>query len=96
MRITFWCELEGAEKYDADLTKKKNDEPGKYDDDYDWEKDHIEQARRVWEFWRAKAAKLPKLFTVARFLAIVPISSVTVETVFSQVKTILDTIGDSA
>ena len=37
-----------------------------------------------------------KLFTVVRLLAIVPISSATVERVFSQVKFILDTIGDNA
>ena len=50
----------------------------------------------MWELWRVKADKLPKLFTVARLIAIVHISSATVERVFSQVKFILDTICDNA
>ena len=93
---SFWSEIEGAKEYDANLAKKREEDPDKYDDDYSWEDDRIEQARRVWEFWRANAEKLPHLFDVARLIAIVPISSAGVERVFSQVKFILETVGDSA
>jgi len=91
---SFWSDVEGAAKYDADLNKKQENNPAKYGN-HTWETDRIEQARRVWEWWRAKAPKLTYFYTAARLVALVPISSAAVERVFSQVKFIIETVGES-
>lgn len=90
----FWSEVEGAVHYDNNLDKKKEAEPEKYGA-HTWQGDRIEQARRVWEWWRAKAPKLHYFFTAARLVAIVPVSSAAVERAFSQVKFIVDAIGEN-
>ena len=46
----FWSSVDGAEKYDLDLMKKKEKEPEKYAD-HTWQGDRIENSRRVWEWW---------------------------------------------
>ena len=74
--------------------KKKEEHPGK-SDHHTWQGDRIEQARRVWEWWRAKAPNVPFFYTAARLAAIVPISSASVERVFSQVKFIIEAVGES-
>ena len=51
---------------------------------------------REWEQWPVKAAKFNYFFTAALLVALVPISSVAVERVFSQVKFIIETTGVSA
>ena len=91
---SFWSNVEGAAKYDDDLRRKKEEDPDKYAD-HTWQSDRIEQARRVWEWWRAKRAKFAYFYTAARLVAIVPISSASVERVFSQVKFIIESVGES-
>ena len=49
----------------------------------------------VWEWWRAKGPKLNYFFTAARLVAIIPTSSAAVERVFSQVKFIVNAVGES-
>jgi len=91
----FWSSVDGAEKYDLDLMMKMEKEPEKYAD-HTWQGDRIENSRRVWEWWQAKAPKFSYFFTAAILMAIVPISSTSVERCFSQVKFILETIGERA
>ena len=52
-------------------------------------------SRRVWEWWRSKHTKLTYFFTAARLVALVPVSSAFVERVFSQVKFIIESVGQS-
>ena len=60
-----------------------------------WKDDPIEQARRVWEWWRANRSSPGIHFfaTAARLLALVQVSSASVERIFSQVKLICETTG---
>ena len=60
-----------------------------------WRDDHIEKARRVWERWRAKAPKFSYLFNATHHVALVPISSTSVERAFSQVKFIVATVREN-
>ena len=60
-----------------------------------WRDDRIEKSRRVWEWWRSKHTKLTYFFTAARLVALVPVSSAFVERVFSQVKFIIESVGQS-
>lgn len=92
---SFWSEIDGAKKFDLDLKKKIKENPDEYDANRTWQNDRIEQSRRVWEWWRVMAPKLPRFFTAARLVALVPLSSASVERVFSQVKMIVDQVGDS-
>ena len=97
----FWSSVDGAEKYDLDLMKKKEKEPEKYAD-HTWQSDRIENSREVWEWWRASAHKFSYFFTVARLVtvvpisstAVVPISSAYVEYCFSQLKFIIEKFGE--
>ena len=86
--------MEGASEYDAALRRKAAANPGKYDG-HTWRNDRIEKARRVWEWWRAKHPKLNYFFLAARLVAIIPVSSASVERVFSQVKHIIETVGEN-
>jgi len=61
-----------------------------------WEDDSIEVARRRWEWWRAKRGKFTYFSKAARLVVLVQVSSAAVERIFSQVKYILEQIGDSA
>ena len=95
INLTFdhlWSSVDGAEKYDLDLMKKKEKEPEKYED-HTWQSDRIENFRRVWEWWRAKAPAFSYFFTATRLVAIAPISSASVERCFSQDKFVLEAIG---
>ncbi|KAL3765855.1 hypothetical protein ACHAWO_006400 [Cyclotella atomus] len=92
----FWNGVEGATKYDIDLARKVVDNPDKYAGST-WKDDPIEKARRVWEWWRANHSN-PGIFyfaEAARLVALVQISSAAVERIFSQVKLICETTGDS-
>ena len=68
-------------------------------DKYDgvtWKDDPIERARRIWEWWRAKRCTQLHHFTwAARLVALVQVSSASVERIFSQVKLIVETTGDN-
>jgi len=48
----WWSIVDGAEKWDLDLMKKKETE--KYAD-HPWQSYQIENSWMVWEWWRAKA-----------------------------------------
>ena len=91
---SFWSEVDGAEEYDAAL-KKKNDHNPEENMGRTWQDDRIEKARRVWEWWRTKAKKFVYFFTAARLVALVPVSSTSVERAFSQVKFIIETVGEN-
>ena len=91
----FWSQVDGAQKYDLDLKRKIENDPDKYDANFTWKDDRIEQPRRVWEWWRVMGKKFRYFFTAARLVAIVPLSSASVERVFSQVKYIIETTGES-
>lgn len=86
---SFWSEVDGAEQYDR---KKQEDDPEQYAN-HTWYDDRIKQSRRVWEWWRIKGIKSHYFFSAARLVAIVPLSSASVERVFSQVKFIIETVG---
>ena len=91
---TFWDEVEGAPEYDAALETKIKSTP-EHNAGRTWKDDRIEKARRVWEWWRAKAKKFNYFFTAARLVALVPVSSTSVEQAFSQVKYIIETVGEN-
>ena len=74
--------------------KKKERDSEKHTDHTTWQSDHIENSRRVWEWWRAKAPKFSYFFIAARLVAIVPISSASVERCFDQLKFIIETVGE--
>lgn len=90
----FWSGVEGAEEYDKSLKAKIKANPrleGKT-----WLDDPVEKARRLWEWWRVHHGKFTYFSMAARLIVLVQASSCAVERVFSQVKYILETIGDSA
>lgn len=91
---SFWSEVDGAEQYNRGLKKKQEDDPEQYAN-HTWHDDRIEQSRRVWEWWRIKGIKLHFFFSAARLVALVPLSSASVERVFSQVKFIIETVGQN-
>ena len=59
--------------------------------------DPIEKARRVWEWWRVNNAfpGIHYFATAARLIALVQVSSASVERIFSQLKLICKVTGDS-
>merc|ERR1712087_77822 len=89
---TFWTSVEGAKEYDEMLKEKRAKDPEKWNGKT-WKDDSIKKARRVWEWWRAHHHKLIYFSLAARLVALVQISSASVERVFSQVKLIVETIG---
>lgn len=92
--LSFWSEVDGAEKYDILLKKRAEGNPEKYGN-HTWQGDRIEKSRRIWEWWRVKASKLHYFFTAARLVALVPLSSASVERAFSQVKLIIEAAGEN-
>lgn len=91
---TFWSEVEGAEEYDAKLERQKQQDPEKHGN-RTWRDDRIEATRRAWEWWRCYRKNFTYLSLVARLVVLIPITSASVERVFSQVKFIIETIGES-
>ena len=79
---SFWSAVQGAANHDASLKKKAKKDPEKYGGST-WKEDRIEKARRVWEWWHAKAVKFHSFFTTVRYLAIVLSQSASMERVFS-------------
>jgi hypothetical protein len=67
----------------------------------DWRKDAGEKADRIWRWWRPIVAtgpishNFPCYHLVLRLVALVQVSSCTVERVFSQLKYIRDCYGDN-
>jgi len=94
--VQFWNSVEGADEYDVKLAAKAVEEPEKYQN-FTWKSDPIEKARRIWEWWRVNHNH-PGMFhfaQAARLVALVQVSSASVERVFSQVKLICETTGVS-
>lgn len=92
----FWNQVEGASKYDTNLAKKAAKDPTAYSGKT-WKDDPIEKARRIWEWWRAHCADpgIANFVTAARLVALVQLSSASVERTFSQVKLICESAGVS-
>ena len=94
--VDFWNSIEGANKYDLDLAAKAVNDSNTYGGKT-WQDDQIETARRSWWWWRKNHLD-PKIFyfaMAARLVALVQVSSASVERVFSQVKLICETTGAS-
>ena len=91
---TFWSTVEGAEEYDKHLEELARKEPDKYND-RSWKDDRIECARRAWEWWRTHHKKFNYFSKTAALVALVPITSAAVERIFSQVKFIIETVGEN-
>ena len=91
----FWKTVPGAADYDRSLEAKIAKDPTKYQN-MTWEDDPIEVPRRRWEWWRSKRGKFTYFSKAARLVVLVQVSSAAVERIFSQVKYILEQIGDSA
>ena len=60
-----------------------------------WKDDYIEMARRVWEWWQSNHAVpgIPSFAVAARLVALVQVSSASVERIFSQVKLVCEATG---
>lgn len=82
-----------AAEYDKALKTKADKDPDYVD--RSWKDDRIEATRRAWKWWEAKHSKLTYFSIAARLVALVPISSASVERVFSQVKYIVETCGEN-
>jgi hypothetical protein len=91
----FWNNSDGSSEYDEKLATRIGN--GTIGDDVTWKDDPIESARHVWEFWRVhrKNVKIFHNAQAARLIALVQISSARVEKIFSQMKLIRDSCGDS-
>ena len=50
----------------------------------------------MWKWWQANQHKFSFFQTAARLVALVPVTSASVERVFSQVKLIVETVGENA
>ena len=71
-------------------------DPDKYPADVTWKTDRIETACRVSKWWQANHHKFSFFQTAARLVALVPVTSASVERVFSQVKLIVETVWENA
>ena len=89
----FYGKVEDAAEYDKALKTKADKDPDYVD--RSWKDDRIEATRRAWKWWEAKHSKLTYFSIAARLVALVPISSASVERVFSQVKYIVETCGEN-
>ena len=90
---SFWDRVDGAAEYDRKLAKLAAKNPAEYQGST-WRDDRIEATRRAWLWWCVHFKKLNYFSQVARLVALVPITSVAVERIFSQVKFILETTGE--
>jgi hypothetical protein len=91
----FWNNLDGSSEYDEKLATRIGN--GTIGDDVTWKDDPIESTRHVWEFWRVhrKNVKIFHNAKAAHLIALVQISSASVERIFSQMTLIWDSCGDS-
>ncbi len=91
--------VDGAEEYDKNRREKQESEDPDIAAEYaglTWRDDRIEKARRVWEWWKTYHHKLTYFSTAVRLVVLVQTSSASVERVFSQVKFIVEAIGECA
>ena len=90
---TFCSEVEGVKEYHTKLERKKQQDPEKHGN-HTWRDDRIEATRRAWEWWRCCRKNFTYLSLAARLVVLISIISTSVERVFSQVKFIIETIGE--
>jgi hypothetical protein len=85
----FWNTLDGSSMYDEKLVSRIA--KGNIANNVTWKDDPIKTARHVWEFWRVHRKNVAK-FHIAKaahlLIALVQISSASVERIFSQMKQI--------
>ena len=72
----------------------RSSNPEKHEENHTWRDDRIEATRRALEWWRCYTKNFTYLSLVARLVVLIPITSTSVERVFSQVKFIIETIGE--
>lgn len=92
---SFWSLVEGAAEYDKAHQKKFEKDGGGIFQNM-WKHDRIEKSRRVWEWWRAKHVQLEFFSIAARLVALVQISTSSVERIFSIVKRVIEMTGCNA
>jgi hypothetical protein len=91
----FWNTLDWSSMYNEKLVSRIA--KGKIANNVTWKDDPIKTARHVWEFWRVhrKNVAIFHIAKAARLIALVQISSASGERIFSQMKQIQDSCGDS-
>jgi hypothetical protein len=91
----FWNILDGSSMYDEKLVSRIA--KVKIADNITWKDDPLQTARHAWEFWRVhrKNVAIFHIANAACLIALVQISSASVERTFSQMKQIQDSCGDS-
>jgi hypothetical protein len=82
--------VDGVEEYERKLTEK-NEKNGTAKT---WEGDDSEYGRRIWKWWGSKHSLFHAFDKAVRVVALVQPSSASVERVFSQLKLILEEIGE--
>lgn len=60
-----------------------------------WQDDPCERARRMWYWWKDKRPLFKEFSLAVRLVALVQVSSASVERLFSTVKLIREAIGDN-
>jgi len=100
-----WDGVDGAVAYDKTLATKLEKEassttPARFSSrkstHTNWKEDPNERARRIWEWWKSRVSHFPKWAEAVRLIVLVQPSSAFVERIFSQMKLILQVIGDNA
>lgn len=86
--------MDGAKEYDKLLAMKTKKNPERYEGKT-WMDDRAERDRRCWEWWRVKSSKFNFFFIAARHVALVPISSASAGRTFSEVKFIVESVGEN-
>ena len=96
-----WDMVEGAVEYNADLARKNSlrqgNDSSRVPHVETWKDDVAECARRIWLWWRERSrAKLalPTFVEAVRLVVLVPPSSAAAERAFSQLKLILEVVGN--
>ena len=91
-----WNILPGAKEYNVGLEKKKLAPGNEKMADWTWKGDKAEKARRIWEYWVVHRERFCYFKLAVRLVALVQVSSTSVERVFTQLKLILETAQQSA
>lgn len=95
-----WDSVEGAEEYNK-APRKKNEKDSttiqtsrevRYES---WEEDPSEKSRRIWYWWKDHKPEFEDFATAVRLVGLVQVSSASVERLFSQLKLVVDSVGQS-
>ena len=82
--------VDGVEEYERKLAKDNK----KHGTVKTWKGDNTEYGRRIWKWSESKHLLFQTFDIVVRLVALIQPSSASVEKVFSQLKLILDQIGE--